>query len=491
MFCQIFPFRRKGIIAAALTALMFFAFGAVDVYAAPLDYALERAMERRLAIEKPDAARLSQLTYGREPVVFPMIQLWQNERAVTISADQAIADAELFFDLLRYVYGSYAYFGGDEVFLPIRDDVMMELARRDDLVVGMFSRMLFDALQPVVSDNHFNLDGRTFRVSYYFLADWTRRYGRSADGFFNMETGLYVADVIGHDKDRFFRLTADDDGNLFYAPMVHTGDVLAIYRPDIVYEDDSRDSLTLRRVATRWHSRDEEVYLHRVDGVPVLSLSRMGFDAVPEGGAGARRFLYYAEQLRGEDVIIIDIRSNGGGNGILPVKWMYTLTGQLVPSNSIWLSTEAYHPQGIVVTGTPETNQFYISADDIAAFFDPGGFNGFSTRRATAPRRIVENDQLLILLVDRFSASAAEAFADLFLNIENALIIGQNTAGIYNTDLTFPSLSLPHSGLPFGLGRSIVVHPQDHLPEGIGLAPDIWAMGDALEVALALLRSKD
>ncbi|MCL2285617.1 MAG: Gfo/Idh/MocA family oxidoreductase, partial [Firmicutes bacterium] len=99
----------------------------------------------------------------------------------------------------------------------------------------------------------------------------------------------------------------------------------------------------------------------------------------------------------------------------------------------------------------------------------------------------IENDRLIILLTDRFTASAGDAFADLMLNMENTLIIGQNTAGILLTCMMYTRLSLWRSGVPFGFGATIHIHPEGHLPEGIGIAPDLWVNGDALTAALALL----
>jgi len=73
------------------------------------------------------------------------------------------------------------------------------------------------------------------------------------------------------------------------------------------------------------------------------------------------------------------------------------------------------------------------------------------------------------------------------LNIENTLIIGHNTAGVLHTDLTYPRLVLPHSGIEFGFGRTINIHPPGLLPEGVGIAPDIWFTGENLVSAVVRL----
>jgi len=77
----------------------------------------------------------------------------------------------------------------------------------------------------------------------------------------------------------------------------------------------------------------------------------------------------------------------------------------------------------------------------------------------------------------------------LAFNIENTLVIGQNTAGMLNTS-GGSALFLPRSGQHISFGHFAHVHPPGHLPEGIGLTPDIWVHGDALAATFAMLESQ-
>jgi C-terminal processing protease CtpA/Prc len=82
--------------------------------------------------------------------------------------------------------------------------------------------------------------------------------------------------------------------------------------------------------------------------------------------------------------------------------------------------------------------------------------------------------------------SAAEIFADKMLNLENTLIIGQNTAGFLIAPGNVPYY-LPNSGIPFVAGIEHFMHPAGNFYEGIGIAPDVWVIGDALTAALAMV----
>jgi len=171
---------------------------------------------------------------------------------------------------------------------------------------------------------------------------------------------------------------------------------------------------------------------------------------------------------------------------------MYLLTGEIVHENFIQLHNwdiELEYPW-MPWGDAPETNPYYFSCEDRENLevlrYEGSIINGFPVRNLTE-RHIVEREQVLILLVDRHTGSAGDAFADLAFNVENTLVIGQNTAGVLISDMAYPLLRMPNSGIPFSLGRSIHLHPQGHFAEGVGFQPDVWVTGDALEAAIAML----
>ncbi len=103
----------------------------------------------------------------------------------------------------------------------------------------------------------------------------------------------------------------------------------------------------------------------------------------------------------------------------------------------------------------------------------------------------VENDRLVILLVGKMSASQAELFTDALHNLENVLIIGENTAGCAMTAMI--DFQLPNSLAKVALNTmgSMHVFPQgDYFEEGRGLLPDIWVpAGEAEELAVKLIEN--
>ncbi|MDR2167733.1 MAG: hypothetical protein LBE35_07795 [Clostridiales bacterium] len=199
--------------------------------------------------------------------------------------------------------------------------------------------------------------------------------------------------------------------------------------------------------------------------------------------AEGRAFLSFAEELRDEPVIILDLRGNGGGNGFMGQRWFYALLGENVPANFVRLTAEQYAGPRIV----PPENTHHDRREDIEQFTHERDFYGHALIEGPKDR-IVPNERLIIILADRGAASAGEGMVDLAFNMENTLVIGQNTSGAHAFNRSYPQgRTLPRSGIYFGFGRSMTLWPENHFAEGIGLAPDIWAQGDALAAALQLI----
>ncbi|MCL2397490.1 MAG: S41 family peptidase [Defluviitaleaceae bacterium] len=452
------------------------------------------ASRRRESIVKPDYNILLAMTAGRTPIPGHPDGFFgdrgRGEPLITVTVEDAIADAWELFGLLRDVYGGYVYFGGDEVFYAIFEEIETELLGLGSTVgYAVFVNVLYRNLSRAVVDNHFVIGNRRFGRDIAFFYPSGLYYDRSKNGFRNRETQLYLEHIEGHDINDVMRLHINDNGELFYRPVLLIEEIsdqrVQVY---FMYEDGERARRMLRRESFEWRER-QYPSLEFIDGIPVVTVMTMGFDghenalniehAVP--------FLSFAEELRDEPVVIVDIRGNGGGNGFLPTRWLYALTGEIVPSNYVSLSTWEYNPESHAFD--PE-NVFQNPPGIVEKFMSAGPFGEGYTVSNNEPRRIIEREQMLILLTDRGTASAAEGFTDHAFNMTNTLVIGTSTGGVLAFDMTYPQLYLSNTGTPFGLGRTMMLWPDGHFAEGVGIQPDIWASGDALTAALALVRNE-
>ena len=485
-----------------------------------LQYVLDAAKARRESIIKPDYNIFRSLAdervrlgekwaeqYGEDYllqlVVQSMVPGVQSQR---ISYYEAIADAETLLWLLRLTYGAYTYYGGDDVFVPLFNRIFEAFAEQDQWDAGDygdFAEVLHRHLFEVVVDNHVHIGNRVLgapdtwalsplgvtEMPLGITADFfvgTTSFERSENGFRCYATSLYVTSIPERDIEEVFRLTIDDFGKLAYKPVIvipgRSG--LLSYSLTVTYEIGELEELLLLRHDSNQRRTVEQPSLVRRFGIPVVRIMRMGFYP---NGADARQFLAYAEELQNEPVVIIDLRSNMGGNNLLSAQFLHRLTGEIIPSNSVILNI-GNHQQSMegLAAAMPSYHPLYRPIEDFKVYHPttPLG-EGHFVWNYTADR-LVPNEQLIVFLTDRYTMSAGEGFIDFSLNLQNSLVIGQNTGGVFRKT-GGPAYFLPNSGIMVGFGSGIVFHPDNQFPEGIGFAPDIWAIGDALDAALTLL----
>jgi len=144
--------------------------------------------------------------------------------------------------------------------------------------------------------------------------------------------------------------------------------------------------------------------------------------------------------IRDEDVIIIDLRSNMGGSASRGFRWLYELLGEAVPSISLTLISHIERDDFLFVDSGPPY--------DLDIFYGINHLNEHYFLFLNHPDRIIESGKTLIFLTDTNTASAAERFIGLSINMTNTLVIGRPTAGVAGfggSDVSY----LPNSGISF------------------------------------------
>ena len=445
-----------------------------------IDYAVASANARRGQIQLPTAVTIAQLGQQRR-IVGNTVDLGAfatglPETPEGIFAELAKQDVYVLFNLIRDVYGGYYHFGGDEIFIPLRDYMIATLATQAWWDYQAFSNLLATGLGEVIGDNHFVIGGTALSPGFTFFSSHVP-FGRNSEGFFHIYSGRQVVEVVGQDIDQTFRLQLDADGHLFYGGVVYFPGVKDHYDFTVILDNGDAivDSLTPTTTAYLPFQLSSLTFY---DAVPVVTARSMSFVDGASNLDGLYRqdainFLAYATQLATEPVVIVDIRSNVGGNIFTPTMWLYRLLGEIVPPISMGIPRRTR-------INLPDIwlEEWYISGEDIERYIT-----------ADAAQHI-ENDTLLIVLTDRHVFSAGEVFAGQLLNIEHTLIIGQNTGGALLTNTFGFPMYLPYSNVAFSFGHGQFIFPEGVFEEGLGFAPDIWVDGDALVAALAMLANR-
>ncbi|MCL2365277.1 MAG: S41 family peptidase [Defluviitaleaceae bacterium] len=448
--------------------------------------------------------RISEI-FGREHTILRLrwfLSPLNNVNASTqaLSIEQVKYDINVLDLLLRAFYGMHMYFGGVEAFEGIFNAMIYDLLEQEEWCREKFINLIHRHLSKLIIDNHFlinnrhlgwNIPGAQQGGMYrFFVSDV--QFGRNEDGFYFKESGINIIDVNGYNMDSLFRLNINEYGELFYSPIIYFMQTEYLPVKYVLYltdYDNNKIEVTLSEFNAAYRferNRDTRnlrnvVSAELINDIPVIRMMRMGYPTIEEE---FNNLLHTAYTLRNHPVVIIDIRSNQGGNGILPAQFMYHLTGEIIPTNSMSLISDDYNTS-FAIWGS-NYNDGRITQEDLIRFSPAYSFGTYCFVMNYTPREVIENDRLFVFLIDRFTVSASELLVDIALNLENTLIVGQNTAGALVGSNGY-RFYLPNSNTALNFGTVVTYFPEGIFKEGVGFAPDIWATGDALTAALALI----
>ena len=397
--------------------------------------------------------------YLREPtesIEFERLTLFPEAKAEyqpkkVLTFEQAKEDIDFVFHVFHDTYGLYDYFGGDEAFSQAKQSVLQQCESAETLTCEFLVQSLVQNLS-FVKDGHFSIAQQSAapRICPFFYREVA--FVKTEEGY-QSEDGKQVESVESYeDLDQLFRRSISPQGELVYYPVVlkevEDPSLQGTYQnnePLVVrYQGGETQTLTAEAFEMYDELLPERTVTEEVEGIPVLRLQF--FDS--QGSRERREFL---EDHADAPVQIIDLRTNGGGFWQDAQSVMMDYVGQAVPTNSV--EVDAW------------TGNYQDEQDQFA-----------------------ENEKLLIVLTGKYTASAAEQFVDAIHNVENVLIVGENTNGCILT--AAGSSYLPNSNAPMVLGANLVhVFPGEGFFEELrGLYPDIWApAGEAEELVIKLV----
>lgn len=372
---------------------------------------------------------------------------------VTLTLEQLTEDMEVFFKGLRTHYGRYEYFGGDEAFRTAINAVIADCAALEVITCGD----LRDSLEKhfaFVKDAHFTMGSRLtnkLQIPFFFRGI---AFEKTAAGYQTMD-GKVVESVDGYDDlDNLFRLSLTINGELVYYPIVLQE---ALYKDvmttaiscdtilTVHYADGSNDVLTAPDYQLDTNTQGKApVSTEERSGVPLVKVNTFDYNT------GGNQFLNTSVTYKDHDILIVDFRQCGGGKADIVKNWFQNYVDEDISPNSL-------------------------------TFFAGGG-DRFQTYLGTT-ETFVSSDRILIVLTSKFSASASETFIDYAYNLENSLVIGENSFGANIASVD--DFVLPNSGLYMRFGESLIFHPdEDGFEEFRGYLPDIWVPAAEAEEAV-------
>ena len=376
------------------------------------------------------------------------------DAAKELSPEEAEEDVNYLFDAFYYDFAFYDYFGGHTVFDQAKVEILQELQAKDSLTCKDLQEILVKHLT-FIRDGHFNIN-QNFPAEKGIPFFFRQVMFVKTDSGYQDSKGKTVVSVDGHpDLDMLFKRSISKEGYLVYYPVLlkeakfdgtewdkHVCDE----QLTVHYADGSTDVLT----ADTWSQyykdlpKGQNTDLRQTDGIPVFQFNHFDPSFLEETNDAAA-------QMSNAKISMLDLRSNVGGYEEVAHQWINRYSRQRVFGNGVRYSVLSVSP---------------------------------SAQKASR----AGNDNILILLSGKCSASSAEITLDLSYNLDNSLIIGENTNGsmISNSG----HIELPNSKCPVTMTFSTVYltpDSSDYFEELRGFFPDIWVPAQEAETLAAKL----
>ena len=413
-----------------------------------------------------------QLNAQTDALIAERIRNYRHSMPVASELTHAQIKYELYFlfEMLRYGYGAYQYFGGDAVFGALRESMLIQLLYMDDpLCINMYrDKLLLPALRSVIADNHFWVDWHSVGArSQLFMND---------DLIIRRVDSVYIVDIddeayavheirnaSGQSIDGILP-TITDEGEFAWAfgyvlyGLCRSEEILPFEVSILLENLNTGSSRTLTGVlppidnANVSHQQLFSISVH--DGVAILQNRR--FFELPNDPS-IRVFPHTGRRLRHEPVMILDLRGHSGGNDLYGEQWIGQYTRQRPIYDMMFAHARLYTQ--VVSALTP-----WMQSDAPPHW---------EIRDYGVSPVFIQNDNLLIVLTDNLIGSSGDVFVGYLRQLENVLIVGTNTSGTLLTG-NMGQAVLPSSRFEITFGTTLNVRPDLTTFEGVGFMPDLW-----------------
>lgn len=380
-----------------------------------------------------------------------------------LSREDAGAEADYLFRLLRTYYGLYTWFGGDDAFGAAEEEVLAGLEGRGEIPLEEYRELLLQSLD-FINDGHFVLSASRLVKRLTLYCDESLLFERR-DGGVYLE-GRRLAAVDGGDPAEYLKRAVGPEGELTWKLYVPGPDDTS--RSAVLAFSDGTETVELPRVKDTDYSIGKgsgPFLMEERNGRLYIQMDRMAFSPedgvsqallIPGDEKAKADFITSAETAMGYSTAVVNLVRNPGGNGDLPIQWFRALTG-----------------------AEPEPNYCTLGLDPFGWGARGGEVEEGSYRvRRPEPQYLEREDgPFLIVLTSGATASAGEGFTDLTHNLSRTLVVGSNTGGCLTGSQTWFDEHLPWSGLELAWGMDLFYWPADYFREGAGLEPDVYLTG--------------
>ena len=415
-----------------------------------------------------------------------------------ISHKGAKEDISYVFEILKYSYGPYEYFGGDKVFNVIEEDILNKLSYEEKITKDKIKDLLVEGLEPVINDGHFRIGIRFLNNSRNLISALSREYYFMKENekvYTFVDNEKYYLEEIDGSKDiqKYLKASIDEKGKLVYVIGELLNNTEALITREISLVNKNNDIITKEITLKANYMNNKNGILayeeYDIDGIPVLDVSSMNLKSTTD--ESLYTFIDSGKKYENEEIIIIDLRGNNGGSESYGNEWIKNYLGnELKITRSTIQKRSKINILASINNYEKMEGKLINQEEHLKAMkedFEKGNYGTWYSSYDEG--KFIENDNLIFVLIDQDVASAGEGFVDRLRYIENVVFIGGNTRGCYLVPNNY-TYQLPNSKLDLGFGEGVFIGAEGENLDAEGFKPDIWIdSADALNATVKLIKN--
>lgn len=417
--------------------------------------------------------------------------LKQKDRVRTVTKEQAMEDAEYLWKAFASAYGGYYYFG-DETFKNAHQQVLSDIraCKGNTISYDQFDQILNRAYS-FIKDKHIRFFNDTKYVTYYVKGLFIRE---DTKGFYYVidNEKWYLQAVDKGDLSDYIQITIADTGELvygFYHRFASEKDSAMPKNLTLVSGGKTKNmSLKWTKSGAIGHDQADTVgrfyATENIDGHNVVKIRSFGYFLSDDHKEELEKYMETGNFLSGQDYVIVDSRSHGGGGEGCPAVWMNRFLGNREAS---WERKflHVVESSNVLFDVQSRLHEYALKQDFPDEAVISQNRTEYPRTREVFIAKQNKNKHPLFVLTDYLSGSAGEQIISQYRTVENVLIIGTNTAGCMFGNVQI-WIHLPNTGYGVGFGNCATL--EDFVNrEGYGYDPDIWVPSEyALELTLKM-----
>ena len=458
-----------------------------------------------------------------EPCSYFEVELFEEQNLIKneISYNDFLEDMDYLIYILKTGYSGYDLMvekGFDES--DFKNEILKNLNSKDYVSSECFAEICKDKLKPFINDSHFQIIGKrnVYTLSEKFICYWSDCFvEKKCDKFYSINCKSNVPAGLEYKSDL---------KNLFYYPakgknIYRIGALsckklqnIEISFNDKVYEIEVKEDGAIKKTSAKYKTLETDnsayIALNSFYLPYENSSNRKTMDII------FTKFIDCGKKYKNKKNIILDMRSNEGGNAAYLSAMFFNLYSKNKQENSNkikedmdkWFISSFSFRENIISPLTSEAS--YLLKTKRNEKINRNERKLYEKIKKNPEKRIekagYEKSRYfkgksfftgkIIILTDRNSCSAGEIAIPLAKDIfgdKNILSIGENTFGAIASWNTM-AICLPNSkiGINTAFAKNLMLDKyKNWYGEGLGIFPDYWSTGEDLNETIFLVTEDD